>query len=300
MDLPNNTSLSVSILRTVLYFEIFCYAPTVEELSTWLIGPLKVKIKPTTKQIIRAINNNSKLIYSHNRICTLGNNKLINQSNQRSQYFPSKINQAIQKIKLLKLIPTVKLIAVTGSVAAKSPHKNDDIDLLIVTKTNNLWTTRLIIILLTEILQVRRRPKDKEYNNKLCFNLFLDENALHINKDKQDLYTAHEILQIIPLYNKEQTYQKMLTQNLWTKKFHPMFSFPRMLDKNKNTHIKFSSKGTVESICWFIQRKYMTRLQTREVVTPQSAFFHPFDYRQFVVNSYNTKLSLHDSKYAKK
>src|SRR3989344_8169404 len=99
-------------------------------------------------------------------------------------------------VKLLSLVPPVKLVGLSGSVAMLNADEDHDIDLFIITAKNRLWTGRFIILILAQLLGLRRRREDNtgkdehvaggnpltdsgvQYKNKVCLNLFFDEKNL--------------------------------------------------------------------------------------------------------------------------
>ena len=128
-----------------------------------------------------------------------------------------------------------------------------------------------------------RVPNKKEEKNKLCLNIWLNENNLSWNKKVRNIYTAHEIAQIIPIINKENTYEKLIWQNKWILKFWPKaiaIANSNLDEKNPISDISFW-----ETIAFKIQYLYMKKKITREVVTPARAVFHPNDWSKIVVEN---------------
>jgi hypothetical protein len=103
----------------------------------------------------------------------------------------------------------------------KNSDKDDDIDLLIVTKKNRLWLTRLLAVLLVELVARRRRPGEKDAKDKICLNMFLDETHLGVPPKERDLFSAHEVCQLKVLWERDNLYQGFLRNNQWTKEFLP-------------------------------------------------------------------------------
>jgi predicted nucleotidyltransferase len=60
-------------------------------------------------------------------------------------------------LRLLELFPQILLIALCNSRAMGEADENSDIDLFIIAKKGNLWTTRFIVTTLTSMLGIRRR-----------------------------------------------------------------------------------------------------------------------------------------------
>jgi len=122
-------------------------------------------------------------------------------------------------VRVLRLIPFIKMVAVTGNLAMRNANQEDDIDFLIITQRKRLWLSRFLAVVLLELLGKRRRPEEKEVKDKICLNMFLDEDHLEMSEKQQNLFSAHEILQLKSLYEKDKFYDKFLDQNRWVKKF---------------------------------------------------------------------------------
>lgn len=192
-----------AILRTLAYADVFDYPLTAEELYRFLIGQ---KGRPD---------------YQDGFYFLKGRQGIVALRKKRERWSKEKLKIAQRVAKWLRLVPTIKMVAVTGALAISNSDKEDDIDLLIVTSKNRLWLTRLLTVLLVELVAQRRRPKDKEIKDKICLNMFLDEAHLGVPKKEQDLFSAHEVCQLKPLWEREGVYQKFLKKNQWVKQFLP-------------------------------------------------------------------------------
>lgn len=135
---------------------------------------------------------------------------------RRRQHFSQLKRQRLNRIRwVFLLISWIRLVAVTGALSMNNADKDDDIDLMVITAKNRLWLTRLLLIIL--LFPLLRRVK--KVSNRLCFNLFLDETSLIIKQ--QNLYLAHEICQIQPIFERDNMHQQFINANLWYKKFLP-------------------------------------------------------------------------------
>lgn len=121
---------------------------------------------------------------------------------------------------LSKKFTNILFIGITGSVAAEFPKKNDDIDLLIITKKNTLWITRFWVRLYIWKHKIPHRKYGKPQNkNEFCFNMWLDEIGLELPNDMQNLKNAVDLILMKNIYNKDDTYLKFLKVNKWAKKY---------------------------------------------------------------------------------
>ena len=132
-----------------------------------------------------------------------------------------KIKKAKKIAEILgKRFKNILFVGVTGSVAAGFPKENDDIDLFIITKKDTLWVSRFWVRLFVIMNKIPHRKYGKaEHKDEFCFNMWLDELALEIPKNRQLLRNAVDMVLMKKVYDKNDTYLKFLKANKWAKKF---------------------------------------------------------------------------------
>jgi len=203
---------------TLAYADIFDYPLKASEIRRYLISDKKIDFKNFQKEL----SQSSKLADKQGDYFFLkGRKKIVAIRKQRENQGQKKLIIARRTTNWLKMIPTIKMIGVTGALAMNNAREDDDIDILIVTSKNRLWLTRFLVVLLTELVARRRHPNDKETRDKICLNMFLDEKCLGVPEKERDLFTAHEVCQLVPIYDRNGTYKKFLEKNLWVKKYLP-------------------------------------------------------------------------------
>ena len=99
------------MLTSELYHDFFDYPLTKEEKIKWFT-PIK---------------NNSKIILK-NRKALLEKRKLRKKISEKKRLI------AQRAAEILKFIPTIKLVAVTGSLAMQNSSEDSDIDLMVITQ----------------------------------------------------------------------------------------------------------------------------------------------------------------------
>jgi len=290
-------NLKQAIVATLVYFDIFNYPLTMDEIARWLLSSdsfAKNRLLKLTEKLVRkGVLAQERGIYF---LPGRGEIILRRRKNQKISEPKFKIAQKVARI-LIK-VPGVLLVGLTGNLAMMDAQEDDDIDFLIITRRGKIWTARFLTILLLEILGWRRRPKSKRVKDKICLNLFLDEAHLRLGRKRRDLYTAHEILQMKPLAEKESIYQQFLEANAWVKDFLPNAFREKMGVHRQGLEIfpqKRRSKGIlVEKILAFLQLWYMRRRQTMEQVKNGQLFFHPQDRRRMIMKQYRGKMMAKD------
>jgi hypothetical protein len=104
----------------------------------------------------------------------------------------------------------VRLVAVTGSLAADNPDPRADLDYLIVAAPWRLWLARAMAVGLVRLA--------RGLGISICPNYLLTTRALLL--DHYDLFTAHELLQAVPVVG-ETTYRRLRLLNGWTARWLP-------------------------------------------------------------------------------
>lgn len=153
-----------------------------------------------------------------------GREELVGIRKLRDRYSQKKIARAISLSHWLRIFPGVRLVGLSGSVAAFNAAKFDDIDLVIVTAKGRIWLTRTLVLLAMSILGLKRPDRSgPHFSNQFCFNLWLEDSSSGLKMKNLDLYTAYEVCLMKPLLGGE-TYRRFLKFNSWTERFLPNFS----------------------------------------------------------------------------
>jgi len=207
--------LKKAVLSTLAYADIFDYPLKKEEIWRFLLSDIRYQILDVSKGLkeLPEVSQKNNFYFLKER------EHLVLLRKKRERWSRKKLKIAKQVARCLKLIPTIKMVAVTGALAMENSNENDDIDLLIITSKSRLWLTRFLTVILLELVANRRHPADKEVKDKICLNMFLDEGHLEVPKKEQDLFSAHEVCQLKVLWDKNVIYQKFLKANLWSKKY---------------------------------------------------------------------------------
>jgi len=194
-----------------------------------------------------------------------------------------KLAKDLVKKHLIK-IKGIEMVGITGSVAAEAAKKNEDIDLLIITKADELWWNRLYLRIYVLVNQIPHRVfGKKEKNNEFCFNLWLDKNNLEMPESKKNLKNAMDLVMMKVILNRDNSYQKFLIANKWVKKYLATGYRERIKNKTplipldegeqKNFLINFIKK-IINFVLFGGQYLYMLMKNKKILVNSGQAFFH--------------------------
>lgn len=272
---------SNSVVKTLLYSQIFDYPLTKDQIWHFLISDKNISYQDFLEQL----NHNKQIKREKNYYFISGNKDLVGKRLGRQKESCFKLQKAKRIIARLAVIQTICFIGISGSLALLNTRKNDDIDIFVITKTDTLWLTRFLIVLLLKILGVHRRRESKNVSDKICLNMLLEEHAL---SQDHNLYTAHEIVQMMPIFERHNAYARFLAANQWVKNFMPNITIPQDLksefsQKNQTGYfIKLINLFAKKLQLWYIEKN-----RTREKVSDHFAAFHPTDYKEKTLNIFD-------------
>ena len=269
---PSSERLSEKLTISLLYHDIFDYPLREKELLKWVSGD-KLKLI-TARPRVRIV----KQLY-----CIKGREKIIEDRLKKEKISREKMKILSKARFVFDMVPSILMVGITGSLAMVSSSKDSDIDLLIVVKKGTLWTTRLKVLYLMFKHRVPvRRAKEKESKDRICLNMWMDRNELEI-KGPRNAYTAHELAQIIPLINKEYSYEGLISANKWIIDYWPKAVSVDNFHFSKPTERINILSFLFEKIAYFLQIAYMLPKRTCETISPTRAFFHPFNWSEKVI-----------------
>lgn len=189
------------ILKTIVYYNCLDYPLTREELEIFLFSADGGKI--------------SNLIEEADGFYFLkGNKNLIEIRKERNEIAKKKWEKTLKAVRWLKLVPYIRLIFASGSLAFNNTDKESDLDVLIVAKHGRIWTARILTVLILSLLGVRRNRYERIAPDKICLNHFITDKSLYI--PRKSIYTAQLYARLIPiLWEDEKLIEKFIEANSW-------------------------------------------------------------------------------------
>jgi predicted nucleotidyltransferase len=284
-------NIEKEILHVFHYFALFSYPPTADELYQFLKISLKkdafyklmIQLRKTGRVIERSVDTKRYTLKGHTNFFDL--------FQHRSTIAQKKQKIAEKFIRVLRLFPTLKMVGISGSLAMRNTKQEDDIDLFIITEQNRLWTGRIIAVVISILMRLKRPRNVPTAKNKVCLNLFFDRQHLVIPGDKQTEYVGHEVLQLVPVINRDRTYEHFLAQNRWVSDAFPNVK-ERIMSGTKSSNILQQQKkatgrnislftfpgDVVEYIARSIQMQTIRRHTTSERISDTQLWFFPRDF----------------------
>jgi hypothetical protein len=219
--MSTSNSLKQNILRTLKYKDLFGQGLSIIQISYF--NEEKIDSYSLLCLCLEELLSEKKIYFFEDKYSL--------RELDRSQYdeFTDKRKTSMTRfleieffIKLISKISFIKMIGVTGSLASYHYENEEDVDLFFVTEARRVWLTRLIVVLVMKIFRVYVHQNNAKI--KFCPNLYISEISLEWSSEKRNIYIAHEILMLQPIYNKNECYQRFLYANRWVMDFFPNFT----------------------------------------------------------------------------
>jgi len=304
-----------AILKTLAYADIFDYPLTLREIHKWLIGR-KVVLRQVEKVVEKLYQESrqgrgspkaASIKYKGEYYFLPRREKLVAKRWRREKQSAVYFRKAKILSQVLKLVPWIKLVGVSGGLAVNNASKTDDIDLFIITGKNRLWISRILALGVISLFGQRRKRKEKgrKIAGKLCVNVLLEEDRLE--QQSKDIFIAHEVLQMKVLWQRDGIYSKYLADNEWAFKFLPNWVSaesvrgPGVLSlrgapatKQSNSRLPRSLRSLamtgIENLAKWFQLKIMQEPKGKERIEDGALYFHPQDCRSEILSKYQQKL----------
>ncbi len=202
--------LEQAILSTVAYRDVFDFPVSAREIHRYLHG-----IACSAAEVADALASGllaQRYLESDGEFFSLaGRSALFPIRRERHAISQLQWPLARRFARFLANLPNVRMVALTGSLAAGNFAEDGDIDFLLLTDQGTMWRTRALCRLLALL--------DKHLARGLfCPNMFLSSAAMTL--PRKSLYDAQELCQMIPLYGFAE-YRAVRKTNAWTSEFLP-------------------------------------------------------------------------------
>jgi hypothetical protein len=204
-------AIDKQIIRTLLYYDIFNYPLTGEEVFRFLGSRYS-----SESTILHSLQNlcGKKIIYKFKNLYGLKNNSSSAErrikGNQEAEKY---LMLAKKKSNFISKFPFVRAVLASGSLSKGYMDENSDLDFFIITEPSRLWIARTLLVLYKRLFLFNS-------HKYFCVNYFVDEKHLEI--EEQNLFTATELATVIPLYGAKQ-YENLHRMNGWLKSYFPNY-----------------------------------------------------------------------------
>ncbi len=300
----NARSINGHILATLIYFDIFKHPLTLEEIHQF--AHIRSSLEEV-KEILTKLTRD-KIIFKHQNYYSLTND--VSQVERRiaaNKRAKQRMKTALRNSKYISKLPFVRGVFLSGTIAKGVMYEDSDIDFFVITEANRLWVSKMAMKLFKVVFLLNSR-------RDFCYNYLLSNDRLEI--EEQNLYTATELVTLIPTYNYE-LYQEFTSVNDWYKKHYPnrLLKDASHIVSTKRSTFQRISEGLLDNAFgdWLnttfmnhMQRKYEKKyakvLSKKERAialrsTPHASKVHPRHYQKSFLNRFEECLKAFEQKH---
>ncbi len=202
--------LQADVLKTLLYFDIFNHPLTAEEIYSFL-----PRNSTSPERIAGSCNSNpfKEIVRNNAGYFSLRNNEESSVEERHAKEVRAKRMWAMAVVmgNVLKRIPFVRGVAISGELSKGVASENGDIDFLVITAPGRLWISRTLAILFKKVFLLNR----KKY---FCVNHFVTEDRMA--HEERNIYAALEIATLKPVSNFD-LFRRYRASNSWITDFLP-------------------------------------------------------------------------------
>jgi predicted nucleotidyltransferase len=282
------SKLITSIYKTLIYSDIFGSPLHRDDLYSYLY---KYEIKKD--KLFSVLETIPFISLSGDYVSLRGKEKVFEAYKSRVEESVKKLASAQKIINVLSKIPTILLIGITGSVAAKNAGKEADIDIFIITRHHSLWITRLLVTGILFVFKKKRKVRVNLAPDSICANMWMSEK--HCKLSKKNVFIAREIVQMKIVCNKRDMYARFLQQNRWVTKVFPNGTYPSTAMSSSHSFIPWTLLAVINFPLFVLQYLYMKKKITKEKVSLHTASFHPRDISSIVLSTYKERVQFYSS-----
>ncbi|MDD3190883.1 MAG: hypothetical protein PHI66_04320 [Candidatus Pacebacteria bacterium] len=306
------TPLEKSILATVSYYDIFDYPLTGFEIWRYLVLSEEFKNdKFTAGDLFEAINDGgelkNKISQKHGFYFFAGREEIVEKRLWRKKLADEKWKKMKKVFELVVLVPFVRGIFISGSLAMENSKTDSDIDIIVVAKHGRIWTVRTLMTVLTTIFGVRRHGNKTE--DRICLNHYITDESLRI--PFESLYNAESYIHLTNLYNGDKNIFRLFQEgNGWIGNYLINYKISKLgsvrsLDKNRffvsvSKIFEMFLSGFLGNNAEKIFASVESRRIRRDILYEKSGGritidesqleFHPDSHENFIIPEFNRRM----------
>lgn len=303
-----------AILATLAYYDGLDYPLSAFELYRYLINPgrLKPYIESleaiTPKDVYEAIEEllgRGAIMQENGFYFLKGRAGLSALRLEREKISAQKWRRCLNRAYWLQIVPWIRGMFVSGSLALGTTSSESDFDVLVLVKSGRLYLARLFLSGIASLIGARRTRYETVAPDKFCFNHYLTTSTLNIKHES--LYNAQTYAHLAPMAISPALTGRFFADNLWINKF--VYNFtphqqtirrtvrPSGFLKGITQTVEFIGQGRIGDILESWSRRYQQKRIAanpatrapggRVIYTDSELEFHPHSFERVILNHYN-------------
>lgn len=221
------SALRRSLAATLAYFDLFDHPLTLAELMRHRYRfPGETETRPSAADALAALEDpafGGRDGFWH----LAGREALVEKRERRHRHAEKKFARARKVARFLRLLPSVRLVAVCNSLAITAADEGSDIDLFVVARAGTVWATRFVVAGALAILGLR--PDERTHADKVCMSFYVAEPQQDLSRfalSPEDTYLRYWTATLVPLYDAGGAFARFMEANAWVRERLPGASAP--------------------------------------------------------------------------
>ncbi|MCR4280004.1 MAG: hypothetical protein NUV82_01095 [Candidatus Komeilibacteria bacterium] len=210
-----------AILETLTFFDIFDYPLTKWQLEHWLwkAAAAGEQYDEVLTELLAAGK-----IESHWGFYYLpGRRAIVEIRQHRYMLAQLKFRVARRYARLFSFFPYIRFIGVCNTLAYNNAQDDSDIDFFVVVEPGHIWTARILTAGWLKLWH--KRPTLLRSRNRICLSFFITTDKMNLQAVAlpDDIYLPYWLIQLVPLFDDGDIYNRILKGNKWVKELVPNF-----------------------------------------------------------------------------
>jgi hypothetical protein len=204
-------SLQESILKVVVYFDIFYYPVTIHEIRYFMDSRCdELKLLLALNELLK-----NEIIFKTKDYYSFHKDQIHAIKRVKANAVAKKHLKIAKRVAaFLTWFPFIKGVAISGSLSKNVAYEGSDIDFFIITRANRLWLSKLFFSILIKCTTITGLKK------WFCLNYMVDETSLEV--PEKNIFTATEIITLLPLHGAS-LFNDFFSANDWVYDFFPNY-----------------------------------------------------------------------------
>jgi hypothetical protein len=220
--IENDIAVEVAVIRTLIYFDLFNYPLTSEEVFQFLQTH---STKGIVEEALNALVSEGKLTRKSELYSMQTDPALFERRKAGNALANLLLPRVTEQANLIAKFPFVRSVMASGSFSKNYMDETSDFDFFIVCAPNRIWISRMLLVAYKKLVL-------KNSHKHFCVNYFIDENHLEI--DEKNIFTATELATVLPLTGFDQYARLIESNKTWLATYFPHFQ-PRQIITGRNS-----------------------------------------------------------------
>ena len=212
-------ALEWCVLATLAWFAVLRRPLTIPELSRLLL-----KRKTNQRQIAACLEGLGTRVTEKDGYWSVAGHRVDYPNRESDKWFRYKWWRLGLAVKVLRMVPYVRMVAAANTVADRTATRDSDIDVFIVIRHGRLYLSRLLVTGLLHVTGLRRHGK--KVANRICLSFFTTDAGMDLRGiafDPYDIYLCYWIAELRPVLADARIEQEFTKSNTWVGKFIPHY-----------------------------------------------------------------------------